>query len=234
MNVVVDTVLQVEARGNDTAYEALDRLAPSHRLNVSEYSRLEAGVVGSSLACFVHMSGSLAVLTLQEGKNMYVVSIIPQAMAWEVAHPSVLLCGSRRKQLDREAGPPYKETKHEYPHEAGFEWMTHVFEANLWIASGYTRSQFHYDKEWNVNCLLSGKKRWFFLNSSQVCNIAEIVCYVSRALSFIFLPPPVRALGPQEFGTASKTFFFSDDLRILAVVYLEINLLIKSRDGKCW
>lgn len=139
----VDAKLEpkVEARGNDTAYEALDRLAPSHRLNVSEYLRLE------------------------EGQNMYVVSIIPQAMAWEVAHPSVLLCGSRRKQLDREAGPPYKETKHEYPHEAGFEWMTHVFEANLWIASGYTRSQFHYDKEWNVNCLLSGKKRWFFLNS---------------------------------------------------------------------
>jgi len=42
--------------------------------------------------------------------------------------------------------------------------MTHIFEANLWIASGFTRSQFHYDKEWNVNCLLSGKKRWFLLN----------------------------------------------------------------------
>ena len=39
---VVAAVFQVEARGNDTAYEALDRLAPSHRLNVSEYLRLEA------------------------------------------------------------------------------------------------------------------------------------------------------------------------------------------------
>jgi len=34
----------------------------------------------------------------------------------------------------------------------------------LWIASGRTRSQLHYDKEWNVNCLLSGRKRWFFMN----------------------------------------------------------------------
>ena len=100
----------------------------------------------------------------QEGRNMYVVSIIPQEMAWEVAHPSVLLCGSRRKQLNKNTKPPYKKRKHEYPHEAGFDWMTHVFEANLWIATGYTRSQFHYDKEWNVNCLLSGTKRWIFLD----------------------------------------------------------------------
>lgn len=42
--------------------------------------------------------------------------------------------------------------------------MTHIFEANLWMATGRTRSQFHYDKEWNVNCLLSGRKRWFFMN----------------------------------------------------------------------
>ena len=100
----------------------------------------------------------------EEGKNMYVVSIIPQQMAWEVAHPAVLLCGSRRNQLNRDTKPPYKKKTHEYPHEAGFDWMTHVFEANLWIATGYTRSQFHYDKEWNVNCLLSGTKRWIFLD----------------------------------------------------------------------
>lgn len=95
---------------------------------------------------------------------MYVVSIIPQAMAWEVAHPAVLLCGSRRNQLNKDSKPPYRTKKHEYPHEKGFDWMTHVFEANLWIATGYTRSQFHYDKEWNVNCLLSGKKRWIFVD----------------------------------------------------------------------
>lgn len=40
---------------------------------------------------------------------MYVVSIIPQEMAWEVAHPSVLLCGSRRKQLNKNTKPPYKK-----------------------------------------------------------------------------------------------------------------------------
>mmetsp|Transcript_55272 Transcript_55272/g.103639 ORF Transcript_55272/g.103639 Transcript_55272/m.103639 type:complete len:609 (-) Transcript_55272:83-1909(-) len=139
----VDAKLEpkVEARGNDSAYVDLDTISPSHRLNISEYLRVE------------------------EGKNMYVVSIIPQAMAWEVAHPSVLLCGSRRNQLNRATKPPYKVGPHEYPHEAGFDWMTHIFEANLWIATGYTRSQFHYDKEWNVNCLLSGRKRWIFLDS---------------------------------------------------------------------
>lgn len=138
----VDAKLEpkVEARGNDSGYADLDSNAPRHRLNISEYLRKE------------------------DGKNMYVVSIIPQAMAWEVAHPSVLLCGSRREMLDKTSKPPYKKTKHEYKHESKKDWMTHLFEANLWIASGYTRSQFHYDKEWNVNCLLSGKKRWFFLN----------------------------------------------------------------------
>lgn len=141
----VDAKLEpkVEARGNHSAYGDLEAAAPSHRINISEYLRVE------------------------EGKNMYVVSILPQAMAWEVAHPSVLLCGSRRKMVNRQTPPPYKLTKHEYPHEAKYDWMTHIFEANLWIASGYTRSQLHYDKEWNVNCLISGRKRWFFLNSFQ-------------------------------------------------------------------
>merc|ERR1740139_1131635 len=46
--------------------------------------------------------------------------------------------------------------------------MTHVFEADLWVASGRTRSQLHYDKEWNVNCLLSGRKRWVFFNTFDV------------------------------------------------------------------
>lgn len=131
---------KLEARGNDTAYRDLDTASPRHRLNISEYLRVEAG------------------------RNMYVVSVIPQDMAWEVAHPSVLLCGSRRKILSKKSRPPYEVTDHMYPHESKFDWMTHVFEANLWMSSGYTRSQFHYDKEWNVNCLLSGTKRWFFLN----------------------------------------------------------------------
>jgi len=138
----VDAKLEpkTESRGNDTAYKELDSISPKHRLNVSEYLRVEGG------------------------KNVYVVSIIPQVMAWEVAHPAVFLCGSRRMMLDKHTEPPYKLSKHQYPHESGHEWMTHVFEANLWMASGFTRSQLHYDKEWNVNCLLSGRKRWFFLN----------------------------------------------------------------------
>lgn len=131
---------KVEARGNHTAYHDLDSISRRHRLTVEEYLKVE------------------------QGRNVYVVSILPQAMAWEVAHPSVLLCGSRRKILDRSSRPPYNKSKHRYPNEMGYPWMTHVFEANLWIASGFTRSQLHYDKEWNVNCLLSGKKRWFFLN----------------------------------------------------------------------
>mmetsp|Transcript_3807 Transcript_3807/g.8888 ORF Transcript_3807/g.8888 Transcript_3807/m.8888 type:complete len:560 (+) Transcript_3807:632-2311(+) len=131
---------KVEGRNNDTAYKDLDKVAPKHRLNVSEYLKHE------------------------KDKNIYVVSILPQEMAWEVAHPSVLLCGSRRVMVDRTSKPPYRLTKHDYPHESGYNWMTHLFETNFWIASGRTRSQFHYDKEWNVNCLLSGTKRWFFLN----------------------------------------------------------------------
>merc|ERR1719454_1526357 len=87
----VDTKLEpkVEGRGNDTAYQELDSIAPRHRLSVKEY------------------------LQKEQGKNMYVVSILPQAMAWEIAHPSVLLCGSRKTIMNRRSPPPYKKTKHE-------------------------------------------------------------------------------------------------------------------------
>lgn len=141
----VDAKLEpkVEGRQNQTAYSDLEAMSRNHRLNISEYLRLE------------------------KDRNVYVVSVIPQVMAWEVAHPASLLCGSRRIILDKESPPPYKTRPHLYPHESGHKWMTHIFEANLWMASGKTRSQLHYDKEWNVNCLLSGKKRWFFLNPFQ-------------------------------------------------------------------
>merc|ERR1719469_1849124 len=68
---------KIEGRGNDTAYADLDRIAPEHRLTVDDYLKYE------------------------EGKNIYVVSIIPQDMAWEVVHPSVLLCGSRTKMINK-------------------------------------------------------------------------------------------------------------------------------------
>eukprot|EP00927_Polykrikos_kofoidii_P006880 TRINITY_DN1279_c0_g1_i4.p1 TRINITY_DN1279_c0_g1~~TRINITY_DN1279_c0_g1_i4.p1 ORF type:complete len:632 (+),score=82.66 TRINITY_DN1279_c0_g1_i4:80-1975(+) len=139
----VDVKLEpkIETRDNDTGYIDLDAISPTHRLNISEFLRLE------------------------KNKNIYVVSVLPQPMAWEVAHPSVLLCGSRRKIVDKRSSPPYKiRDDHPYPHEQGYSWMTHLFEANLWMGTGTTRSQLHYDKEWNVNCLLSGTKRWFFLD----------------------------------------------------------------------
>lgn len=132
---------KVEGRSNDTAYKDLEKLTPTHRVNLSTY------------------------LDIEEGRNIYVVSTVPQEMAWEVAHPSSLLCGSRQTILDRGSKPRYRTGPHPYPHEGGHSWMTHVFEANLWIASGRTRSQLHFDKEWNVNCLISGRKRWFFLNT---------------------------------------------------------------------
>lgn len=138
----VDAKLEpkVEGRGNSSAYKDLDKISPKHRMSIEDY------------------------LDIEEGKNIYVVSIIPQAMAWEVAHPSVLLCGSRSIIVDRDSKPPYKVGKHDYPHETEKNWMTHIFEANLWMGSGKTRSQLHYDKEWNVNCLISGRKRWVFIN----------------------------------------------------------------------
>ena len=134
---------------------------------------------------------------------MYVVSIIPQEMAWEVAHPSVLLCGSRRKQLNKNTKPPYKKRKHEYPHEAGFDWMTHVFEANLWIATGYTRSQFHYDKEWNVNCLLSGTKRWIFLDP--LLGLHTQKAYHTRLFKSVLNGPCTSKQHPKEYKVQSNT-----------------------------
>ena len=59
-------------------------------------------------------------------------------MAWDVNIPAAMQCGSRTKQLDpmmKKLGP------HPFPHEKGLNWLTHIYEANLWLSQGRTRSQ---------------------------------------------------------------------------------------------
>eukprot|EP00658_Telonema_sp_P-2_P056370 TRINITY_DN4482_c0_g2_i5.p1 TRINITY_DN4482_c0_g2~~TRINITY_DN4482_c0_g2_i5.p1 ORF type:complete len:356 (-),score=62.85 TRINITY_DN4482_c0_g2_i5:358-1425(-) len=84
-----------------------------------------------------------------------------QAMAWDVNIPAAMQCGSRTKQLD----PTMKSIiSHPFPH-ASKDWLTHIYEANLWLSVGRTRSQLHYDRENNVNCAYHGKKRWILIDT---------------------------------------------------------------------
>eukprot|EP00746_Dinoflagellata_sp_MGD_P006614 gnl/MRDRNA2_/MRDRNA2_112985_c0_seq1.p1 gnl/MRDRNA2_/MRDRNA2_112985_c0~~gnl/MRDRNA2_/MRDRNA2_112985_c0_seq1.p1 ORF type:complete len:601 (-),score=96.05 gnl/MRDRNA2_/MRDRNA2_112985_c0_seq1:224-1969(-) len=94
--------------------------------------------------------------------NMYAVTIVPQAMAWEVTVPPSMMCGGRGKTFDPRAK---KMRPHSFPHAKGRDWMTHIYEANLWIGHGRTRSQFHYDKENNMNCLYRGEKEWILIDT---------------------------------------------------------------------
>jgi len=94
--------------------------------------------------------------------NIYAVTIIPQAMAWDVNVPTSVLCGSRVKTYDKWA---QRLVPHPFPHPKGANWLTHIYEANLWLADGRTRSQLHYDKESNMNCLYKGEKKWILIDT---------------------------------------------------------------------
>ena len=84
----------------------------------------------------------------------YVVSVVPQKMAWEVNVPRAVLCGSRsRSYLDLGSS------------SLG-SFMTELEETSLWISRGATRSQLHYDKENTLNCLVTGEpKKWLILDT---------------------------------------------------------------------
>jgi len=101
-----------------------------------------------------HRTDIKTYLKEMETKNIYAVSIIPYEMAKEVNIVPSILCGSRNLPYDGE-----------YPHPFGHDWMTHILEADLWISDRRTRSQFHYDKENNMNCMYKGTKEWIFVDT---------------------------------------------------------------------
>jgi hypothetical protein len=82
----------------------------------------------------------------------YIVSVVPQPMAWDVSVPACILCGRRKR--------PYLDLSEK------FLFMTEIEETSLWISRGITRSQLHYDKENALNCLISGQpKEWLLLDT---------------------------------------------------------------------
>ena len=127
---------KIEDRGEKAKQAAAD--AVGHRMNMSQY------------------------LTRNHGANIYAVSILPQQMAWDCNIVPAVLCGGRRAQVSVDTG---QLGPHPYPHPAGHDWLTHIYEANLWIAHGRTRSQLHYDKENNMNCLYVGEKQWILMDT---------------------------------------------------------------------
>ena len=85
----------------------------------------------------------------------YVVSVVPQPMAWEVVVPSAVLCGDRE-------GKPYLDLRGSVLGQD----LTQLEETSLWISRGTTRSQLHYDKENTMNCLVTGSpKKWVILDT---------------------------------------------------------------------
>jgi hypothetical protein len=139
--VDVKTEPKAESRGNNTAYADMEqsKILRHHRGNIKEF-----------------LAESRA------GKSLYAVTILPQAMSWDIPVFSGLLCGGRRKQLDPRTK---KMRKHPFPHPFNRTWMTHIFEANLWLALGRTRSQLHYDKENIVLCTVRGIKHFVLVET---------------------------------------------------------------------
>lgn len=104
---------------------------------------------------------------------LYAVSILPQAMAWDVNFPGPMLCGGRKTKPSIDN--PGKWVEHPFPHESGRDYLTHLYEANLWLGYGRSRSQLHYDKENNVNCLYRGEKKWILVDTREYYNQVEWV-----------------------------------------------------------
>ena len=98
-------------------------------------------------------TGRAKIRDIVEGKiDGYVVSVVPQPMAWEITAPKCVLCGKRdRTYLHFSDTVPF---------------LTGIEETSLWMSRGRTRSQFHYDKENTFNCLVSGKpKDWVIMDT---------------------------------------------------------------------
>jgi hypothetical protein len=166
----------IEMRGNRKVMDA-----KGHRLNVSKYFR-------------DHQPSHPDYKPNTATGHSYAVSILPQPLGWDVTVPACLLCGSRETLIDK--NNISKRVQHPFPafsSHAAFDaqaqvqsespttvtgatdtalagtrpYITHMYEANFWISFGYTRSQLHYDKENNMNCLYRGQKRWVFVDTRE-------------------------------------------------------------------
>jgi hypothetical protein len=118
---------------------------------------------GDHFAGKVVRSGRSTISDIVEKKvDGYVVSVVPQPMAWDISIPSCVLCGSReRKYLDI---------------SSEFKYVTEIEETSLWISRGKTRSQFHYDKENTFNCLVTGEpKKWVIMDTRKYGHIVPWV-----------------------------------------------------------
>lgn len=69
---------------------------------------------------------------------MYAVTSVPPEMAKDVELPELMKCGYAMNYLDVN---------------------------NMWVSSGGTKSVIHNDDQDNINCVFSGKKRFFFVDA---------------------------------------------------------------------
>ncbi len=132
-----DIALKVEPKIESRGNETAYKSMPAHRILLKDF------------------------IKSMKTHNQYAVSILPQKLAWDVTVPPALLCGSRLKLKNSED----EEVPHPYPHPFEYKWMTHFLEADFWLAHGRTRSQLHYDKEHNFNCLYRGTKKWILIDT---------------------------------------------------------------------
>ncbi len=80
---------------------------------------------------------------------LYAVSPLPTPMALDVTLPSFLRCGGAHKKL---------------------------YSLNLWMSSGGTESVVHTDSYDNLNCVYSGSKRFFLMDSVYYSIISDKRC----------------------------------------------------------
>jgi len=174
-----------EDRGNNKAYEDMESFLREKSTKSSSSddsdnndSSIEEGEDDRDEAAN-HRTQISDFLTRGKGREAFAVSILPQKMAWDCGIPSALLCGSRRSNRDKEGTS--RLIPHPFPHpkqhllenvdssesknKENVDYLTHLFEANLWLAHGPTHSQLHYDKENIVMCLYQGAKDFVMIDT---------------------------------------------------------------------
>jgi len=133
------------------------------RLEIGAYKDIDGEGKADS---FKHHRTTVAGVIDNPEKNVYAITILPHAMAWDFDLPRSFMCGSRNKQLDvKSKAKKKKYYKHPYPHPTGRDYMTSFLEANLWIAKGFTRSQLHYDKENILLCCIDCVKEFILIDT---------------------------------------------------------------------
>ena len=102
-----------------------------------------------SVSAFLDSYRQVTASESEEERILYAVSPLPALLAEDVPLPSFLRCGGAARKLHS---------------------------LNLWMSSGGTESVLHSDQYDNLNCVLSGSKRFLLIDSAYYGIVADTRC----------------------------------------------------------